>query len=338
MKTKQIIFTGEKCAEVKEVEYSQPSDNEILVKMSYTTISNGTEKANLTGDKNVYGRGETPDVLFPRFTGYSGAGIVEEVGKNVTKVKKGDRVATSWGVHKGICSFREDQVDIVPDSVSLSGASMVHIATFPIAAIRKVKFEIGESAIVMGMGILGAFAVKLLRAAGASVIIAADPVESRRDLAMKLGADYALNPFDESFIETVKKLTDGGAKTAIEVTGIGTALDQVLDCMADFGRVALLGCTRASDFTIDYYKKVHCPGITLVGAHTLARPAVESSASYWTTSDDKKAILKLIENGRLSIDDMISEIHEISDAGEVYTRLAEDKDFPIGVQFKWNEE
>ena len=85
-------------------------------------------------------------------------------------------------MHKGYCTFSEAQVDIVPDSVSLSEASMIHIATFSLAAIRKVKFEIGESAIVMGMGILGAFAVKLLRAAGASVIIAADPVRSRRNL------------------------------------------------------------------------------------------------------------------------------------------------------------
>jgi hypothetical protein len=77
---------------------------------------------------------------------------------------------------------------------------------------------------------------------------------------------------------------------AIEVTGNGGALDGVLDCMARFGRVALLGCTRSSDFTIDYYRKVHGPGITLIGAHTNARPQYESHHGWWTTADDIRAV------------------------------------------------
>ena len=71
-----------------------------------------------------------------------------------------------------------------------------------------------------------------------------------------------------------KEISNGGVKVGIEVTGVGAALDGILDCMARFGRVALLECTRSSDFTIDYYRKVHGLGITLVGAHTNARPAV----------------------------------------------------------------
>lgn len=53
-----------------------------------------------------------------------------------------------------------------------------------------------------------------------------------------LGADYALDPFEPKFAETVRRLTNGGVKVALEVTGRGQGLDMVLDCMADFGRVA----------------------------------------------------------------------------------------------------
>ena len=96
----------------------------------------------------------------------------------------------------------------------------------------------------------------------------------------------------------MKKVTDGkGVNVAVEVTGNGKALDQVLDCMARFGRVSLLGCTRNSDFTIDYYRKIHFPGITLVGAHTAARPDRESAPGYWCYDDDLYAIFKLLKGG-----------------------------------------
>ena len=216
-------------------------------------------------------------------------------------------------------------------------AAMVYISTFSIAGVRKTRLEIGESAVVMGLGILGLFAVQFLKAAGAVPIIAVDPVADRRSLALKFGADYALDPTDADFAKKVIKLTDGGANAAIEVTGVGAALDSVLDCMARFGRVALLGCTRDKNFTIDYYRKVHFPGVSLIGAHTVARPCFESSPGYWTSEDDTKAIMKLIAGGRVNFKDMIFETHEPQSAPEVYHRLATDRNFPVCVQFDWTK-
>ncbi len=332
---KQIAFTAPGVAVLTDVDKPLCHDDGIVVKMAYTAISNGTEKANLLGDPRVYGKYDTPAELFPRVCGYSGSGTVVEVGKNVKKFKVGDRVFGSWGKHQEYFTYWEGGLELVPDDVSLEEAAMLHIATFSLAALRKVRAEIGESAIVMGMGILGVFAVRLLRAAGMTPVIAVDPVASRRQLGLKAGADYALDPSAPDFAATVKSLTNGGANIAIEVTGVGKALDQALDCMANFGRVALLGCTRNSDFTIDYYKKVHCPGIVLVGAHTNARPMQESSAGMWTTSDDKKALIRLVQCHRMEVKDLISEIHSPAEAPAVFERLANDPDFPIGVLFDW---
>ena len=106
--------------------------------------------------------------------------------------------------------------------------------------------------------------------------------------------------------------------------------------MARFGRVALLGCTRNKDFTIDYYRKVHGPGITLVGAHTQARPQYESRDGWWTQKDDIATTLKLTEMGRIKLSDMIDEVHSPVEASEVYTRLANEKSFPM-VQFDWRK-
>ena len=134
----------------------------------------------------------------------------------------------------------------------------------------------------------------------------------------------------------MKKITGGGAAVAIEVTGIGKGLDQVLDCMKQFGRVALLGCTRNSDFTINYYNKVHGPGITLIGAHTYARPKVESHGGWWTEVDDIKAQMVLNAHGRVCLSPLVEETFSPDEAPEVYKRLAENKSFPIA-QFDWRK-
>ena len=329
-----IIFTKPNTAELLDQPIPEPGHGQVLIKTAVTTISSGTERANLVGELNVSGAKVLTEVVFPRRSGYSSAGVVEKVGEGVTGLLPGDRVAMFWTTHQLYNCIPQEQVYKLEEGISFQEAALWHIATFPLAAIRKCRLEVGESAIVMGQGVLGMMAIKLLRIAGAAPIIAVDPVAEKREQALKLGADFALDPFDPTFAKAVKSLTNGGAKVAIEVTGVGKGLDGVLDCMAPFGRVALLGCTRHSDFTIDYYHKVHSPGITLIGAHTLARPDKESHPGWWTTRDDALAIQKMVKLSRLEFSSMIAEFHSPKDAPEVYTRLATEKSFPL-VQFNW---
>ncbi|MBQ4629760.1 MAG: zinc-binding dehydrogenase [Clostridia bacterium] len=336
---KQIVFTEKNKAQLLDVESQILGDNQVRVKTCFSTISNGTERANLTGDPvvSIYSK-ETDEAKFPRVVGYSTSGIVVEKGKNVASVEIGDKVAMYWTTHRSYNVMNErNVVKIDGVNVGMEEASIVHIATFPLAAIRKTRLEIGESAMVMGLGILGLLAVGLARCAGAVPVIAVDPVKERREKALRFGADFAFDPFDPDFAQKVKEVTGGGVNVAIEVTGQGAALNQTLDCMAKFGRVALLGCTRKSDFTIDYYRKVHGPGITLVGAHTLARPTGESHPGYFTTYDDMKCILNLCEKGRLDLKSLIDETHTPDECSEVFARLAQDKNFPTVVQFDWRE-
>ena len=334
MKSKNIVFTKSNVAELIEEDMGTPAKNEIQVRLMYSTISSGTERANLMGSKTVSWRSpEAKEAVFPRRGGYSSAGVVEQIGENVTKFKVGDRVALWWSTHNQYVTINENNACLIGD-ISFEDAALFHIATFPLAAIRKCHLEIGESAIVMGMGMLGVVALQLLKSAGAVPIIAVDPDSAKREKALKCGADYALDPYSPDFAETVKRITDGGANVGIEVTGIGAGLDGILDCMALKGRVALLGCTRNSDFTNDYYRKVHGPGITLVGAHTNARPNFESSNGWWTQEDDMFALKKLTEMGRIKLSNIIDEIHSPAEASEVYMHLVNDKTFPL-VQFDW---
>ena len=335
MQNMQIIFTKKDTAELLEVENPALKPNEVRVKTCISTISSGTERANICGNPNV-GIYSKSEVVFPRYSGYSSSGIVDEIGKNVTSVKPGDRVAMYWSMHKRFNILDENNVvKIDSDKISFEEAAICHIGNFPLAAIRKTRVETGESAMVMGLGTLGLLAVHYFRAAGAVPIIAADPMAARREKALKFGADYALDPTEDGFAGRVREISGGGINAAVEVTGIGAGLDECLDCMAKLGRVALLGCTRDKNFTIDYYRKVHGPGITLIGAHTAARPEHASYPGYFTNRDDILAQLRLLEYGRTHLKDMIDEAHSPIECGEVYRRLIGDKDFPTFVQFDW---
>ena len=348
MTNPNIIFTKPNMAELVDRPMPDPRPGEVRVRLVRSCISSGTERANLIGVPDggvgIFATGD--GVTWPRQCGYSSSGVVESVGSGVDTVKVGDRVALSWSKHARFVCLPASQVYPIPDGVSFADAAFAHIATFPLAAIRKCRLELGESAIVMGQGVLGQLALLLLRAAGAAPVLAADPLAEKRKRALDLGADAAFDPSAPGFAAHVKawcpadrrvmggRVVDAGPRVGIEVTGVGAALTGVLDVIAPFGRIALLGCTRNPNFTIDYYHKVHGRGVTLVGAHTLARPDAESSSGWWTTRDDALAFLRLLAHGRLSLAGFVDEIQAPSECAAVYSRLAEGGAFPI-VQFDW---
>ena len=336
MESRDIQITAPCVAELVTTQIEPPAAGQVQVKLAYSTLSSGTERANVIADANT-GFDPNHRETFPICDlGYSAAGTVVAVGEDVTDLQPGDRVAVSWSHHGQYINVRAANAHKLPDHVSFRDAALFHIGIFPLAAVRKCRVELGEAAIVMGMGVLGLVALKLLKAAGAAPIIAVDPVAQKREKALASGADYALDPMAPDFAQQAKTLTGGGAAVGIEVTGIGAGLDGILDCMARFGRVALLGCTRNSDFSIDYYRKVHGPGITLVGAHTQCRPPHDSAPGWWTEQDDRECLLNMYRYGRLKLATLIEETHKPQEAPEVYTRLATDKFFPM-VQFDWRD-
>ena len=335
MNNPSIVFTAPNVAEVLETPVPEPGSGEVLVRTARSCVSSGTERANLVGDPMIGTNvKDGAEAVFPRRLGYSVSGVVEAVGAGVASVKPGDRVAASWTKHAAFNVRPEREVYLLPDAVSFEAGALTHIATFPMAALRKCRFEFGESVLVMGQGILGQLAVLLARAAGAAPVVAADPAPAKRERAIALGADLALDPSAPDFASRAREATDGGARVVVEVTGVDRALDNALDAVARFGRVALLGCTRHSTFAIDYYRKVHGRGVTLVGAHTMARPRNDSSPGWWTERDDALAFLRLLDLGRLSLDGFVEEVHPVSDAPAVYARLAAGGPFP-NVQFDW---
>lgn len=337
MKNQQIIFTRPYVAELLEAPIADaPARNQVCVRTVYTVISAGTERANLIGEVNISGKKEDCNDRFPRRLGYCGVGVVESVGSEVRKVRVGDRVVTYFGKHSQFNLLPEANVfPIRYDNVTDLDAAPMVIAGFPAEGIRKARLEYGESCMIVGLGILGLIGVKLAQIAGAVPVLAVDPNPDRRALAMQFGADHALNPLDEDFVDRVKTLTNGkGANVMMEASGNSGALRSALRACAPMARVTLVGCTRTPD-VYDLYHDVHYPGINMIGANNFARPKFESYPGNWTAEDDIEAMLRLIAYGRMDLKPLVSEIHSPADAPEVYTRLANDRNFPIGVAFDW---
>ncbi len=330
MKKKAIVFTKPYTAEYIDEEMREILDDDVLVKMEYTAVSGGTEKACIVGSQNTNGD-------FPRRLGYCGVGHVEKMGSAVTELKIGDRVLVYHGYHTNYNICKSHQLTKVEDdSIDSLDASLVIIASMGLGGVRKLELELGESAMVMGLGLLGIFAIQFFARSGANPLIAADPNPERRELALQLGADYALDPLAPDFKEKVMEITKGkGVRATVEVTGISSAMNQALEVASYMGRISLLGCTRASDSSVDYYTQVHRPGIKLIGAHNFVRPKAESYPHHWTHHDDCRTIIDLISAGKIKVKPIISRVVSPEDAPKIYNELCYDKNFPIGTVFDW---
>ncbi len=331
MKIKRIYFPALRQAALEEVELdSAPPPGRVLFRAEYSAVSAGTECANLVGN--------TSYAAFPFQPGYSAVGVVEAVGEGVEGFAPGDRVIPHWHQHFSHALYTPDRLFKIPSALRFDPkeAAFCHIATFPMLAVRKAAIALGESAMVVGLGNLGLLAVQMLAASGAYPVLASDMNPERRALALRLGATEAFDPSDPDYAKKVLAATGGkGVRKIIEVTGIAKALDQSLDVVAWMGTVVLLGCTRVSDVCIDFYKKVHCRGISLVGCHTGTRPKMESWPNMWTETDDYGAFLTLLHAKKLTLAPFISAVVTPAEAPEFYRRLITEERPPLGVVIRW---
>lgn len=332
MNTKRIIFTQPEKAELQTRELPEVSADRVLVQTEYTVVSGGTERAYLMGMPNT-------KQAFPIGIGYCGIGRVLAVGEQVTQVAVGDRVLVYHGGHAQHSVVSQTKLTkVIHDDLDSLEAAFTVIASMGLGGVRKLEMELGESAMVMGLGLLGMFSLQFCRLSGACPVIAADLSPERRALALQLGADYALDPAAPDFVDTVKRLTGGkGINCCVEVTGASVAMQQALQCAARQGRISLLGCTRVSDSSVDFYAQVHKPGVKLIGAHNMVRPQVDSYPHCWTHHDDCRAILELMHAGRLTAKPLCSRIVSPADAPQIYDQLCHDRNFPLGTVFDWSK-
>ena len=334
MKVKSIDFVARGKAEFREVDL--PCDHDLppdhaLLKTECTLISTGTEFACLNGT-------DPSGVNFPKTSGYSAVVRVMEIGDQVRSLKVGDRCFCYHSVHRNYQRMPEsDLVKIEDAQLPAEEAVFCMVGCMGFQGVRRCRPEFGESMMVMGLGLLGQFAVQTSRLSGCYPVIGLDFNSSRRKTATDLGADAVFSPDEPELKEQIRKLTRGGCNSVIEVTGDPQAVVQGLEKTARFGRFALVGCNRTPTEKIDFYNLVHRPGISVIGAHNMARPLNDRQPGVWTMKEDMAVLLRYLSTGRLKTRPLLTRVADPAEAPGIYDKLfARDLDIQ-GIVYDWQK-
>jgi L-iditol 2-dehydrogenase len=223
----------------------------------------------------------------------------------------------------------------IPERVSFEEAAFVSVGVIAIQGVRKLRIELGESALNLGLGLIGQLALQFASINGAMPAIGVDLVESRLQMAKACGADLAINSSNERWQDQLHAITDGkGADVVIESTGFPNAIVTAFEAVKKYGRVVLLGSTRG-DSTVNFYKYVHKKAITVIGAHAQSNPIYESRPGFWTWQEDAACFMRLLENHRIRLQPLISHRVEWQAAEQVYDQILSWNDDMVGNVMNW---
>lgn len=259
----------------EEREIPKPKDNEVLVKLEYVGICGS--------DLHYYESGAIGDFIVepPFVLGHEPGGTVIEVGKDVTHLKAGDRVALEPGKTCGHCQFcREGKYNLCPDVIffatppvdgvfqeyvaheadlcfklpdnvsTLEGALIEPLAVGFHAAIQG-DAHLGQKAVVMGSGCIGLVSMMALKARGVSEVYVVDVMDKRLEKAMELGATAVINAAKEDVAERICELTGGeGLELAIETAGTEITTRQAIQVVKKGATIVLVGYSKTGEMTL----------------------------------------------------------------------------------------
>ena len=328
-----IVFPAQgKAGLSPEEEMSPLWPDQVRMRTSISLISPGTELAFFAGThsslKNV-----SPDEARCA-PGYSGVGIIEEVGSNVKTFKKGERIFAETG-HVTRSDIAADAVVPIPAGVSDEQAVFTMLASIALHGLREAAPQFGENVLVLGLGAIGQAAVRLLRLTAVRQIIAADVFPMRLGAARQGGADVTLSADGDSFSDEIRRLSDGrGCEIVIDATGNAKAANTALSSAANRGRVILLGSPHG-EVTLDLYKYIHKQEISLIGAYNPNCPLTETSRSPWTQKRNRALILEYFRQKRLDLLPLITHRGPYQNPQPLYDALWKEKNNALAGVLDW---
>ena len=248
---------------IEIVQIPQPiieNGSQVLVRVKAVGIC-GTDLHTFKGERN--------DIDYPRVMGHELSGIVEETGKDVTRVKKGDRViydpVNSCGTcrtcrsgHENVCG------DVKCFGVQMDGGFQEYIvvgedhlypfrgtASYECAALGepfsiaaniavKAQAETGNNAVIFGAGTIGIAVLSVLKKHGVHVLMT-DIADVKLKIAEEFGADVTVNSREQSLEEAVEAFSPGGADVVIDAVGFASTFEQAVKLAAPCGRIVEIG-------------------------------------------------------------------------------------------------
>ena len=338
MKGLRLICPAVRRIEVEEFELGPVPAAGILVENACTGVSVGTEIYNWVHG----GEPGQPGRAFPCQTGYCNCGTVLAVGPAVTRVKAGDRVV-GMGRHASHAILREgdtpkDAFQKLAPGVAPREAVFLPMAAIGMHALRVSAVQLGEAAVVVGLGLVGQLMATLAGLAGAIPVIGVDIDPFRLRQAEARGIGPCLDPGTVADLAAaIRELTyDRGANVVFEASGRSAVYRQALAWACTGGRVVAVGSPR-EPVELDLFTDLHLREVTLQGAMNPLTPVRDHVYYRWTMARELAVLMRLLAAGRLRMAELIT--HEVPPARcqELYTTLASGAAGVLGAQFMWQE-
>lgn len=305
--------------------------NEVLVRVKACGIC-GSDVHGMDGST---GRRQPPLIM-----GHEASGEIAELGANVKGWQLGDRVTfdstiyplNDWYTLQGRYNLSNDRQVLgvspfefkkhgafaqyvsvpahilykIPETVSFEQAAMVEPVAVAAHAIAISKIQAGQSAVVVGAGMVGTFVVKMLEIAGASPIVAVDLDKEKLKLAKEFGATHAFKSTDENLLGNIQECTKGrGADFGFEVVGISETVNTCINSLRKGGTAVLVG---------NLSPKINVPLQKIVTSELSLLGSCAINGEY-------EMVLDLMASGKVSVDKMISAVAPLSEGATWFKRL-----------------
>src|SRR2546423_2705393 len=372
------ILRDSKTGEVRVADVPAPvaQRGRVLVRTHASLISAGTERMALdAGKKSLLGRArENPDLVrqvieraknegvintvnavlakLGSFSslGYSASGIVVNVGDDVTNFRVGDRVACAglgFASHAEVLSVPKNLCVRMPDEISFDEAAFGTLGAIALQGVRLAEPTLGESVVVIGLGLVGQISVQLLKANGCRVF-GIDLDQTKVDLARELGADDgAINGADVQRL--VMEWSRGRGADAVLITA-ATQSNQPVELAGEIsrmkGRVVAVGMVGMDVPRNLYFKRELSLTVSMSYGPGRYDPEYEERGhdypfAYvrWTENRNMEAFLDLVAEGRVRVEPLITHRFPIEEGERAYQLIAgEGSESYLGVILSYDTE
>ncbi|WP_163537457.1 zinc-dependent dehydrogenase [Gracilibacillus sp. YIM 98692] len=331
---------------VQNVPTPDIDDDSILMKVKAVGICGS--------DLRIYNSGNNR-VTFPQIIGHEAAGIIERVGKNVTKFNVGDRICLGADVPCGECEFCEKgignncqinyamgyqfpgsfaeyvalnrkvvnygPIHRIPDHISYEEAALAEPLACVINALEMCNIQLGDTVVVIGAGPIGCMLVEIAKHMGANKVILVQRSKERLKQAKQFGADVHVCTLEEDSIMRVKEETKGlGADVVLTANSTPDAQKMALQMAKNRGRVNFFGglAKNDSNVTLDT-NLIHYKELYVLGSHG-------------SVPEQHKRAVDLISNGIINMKRYISDQFKLIEIERAFNKAAERKGMRIMIR------
>lgn len=297
---------------------------------------------------------------FPMRLGNMAVGVVMETGRDVSRFRVGDRVFGHFPIRE-TQTVDEGGADLLPEDLSPEGALCLDPVVMALA-MRDGGIKLGDRVAMFGLGAIGLVAVQLACMAGASTVIAVDPLANRRDLAIAYGADVALDPtadgsdvgmairrltgsgttpemFPEhrritgGYVERPTQMSNLGVDVSVETSGSIAALHGAIRSTRYGGTVCVVSYYGREATGLMLGEEFHINRLDLVSVRSQSLPLRD--APGWTLERMVHTALGWMTEGRIRTDGIISPIVPFAEAAGAYRMIDEhpERAIKLGIRF-----